>query len=167
MTTCPHCYNTLKNEYAQLGFNSEVIHHTEFLQKSLVDGRLKLNLPLAKKLTYHDPCYLGRYNGIFSEPRQILRSIPSLQLKEMERSQIDSFCCGAGGGWMWMDEKIGKRINLQRIEDVIATDPEWLATACPFCVTMFSDAVKDKGVEEKIKVLDIAEIVAQAIGDDQ
>jgi len=166
LTTCPHCYNTLKNEYAQLGFKAEVIHHTEFLQKSLAEGRLKLEQPMAKKLTYHDPCYLGRYSGIFSEPRQVLRAIPSLQLQEMKRSGIDSFCCGAGGGWMWMDEKIGKRINLQRIEDALATDPEGLATACPFCVTMFSDAVKDKGVEEKVKVWDIAEIVAQALSDD-
>jgi len=166
LTTCPHCYNTLKNEYAQLGFKAEVIHHTEFLQKSLAEGRLKLEQPMTKKLTYHDPCYLGRYSGIFSEPRQVLRAIPSLQLQEMKRSGIDSFCCGAGGGWMWMDEKIGKRINLQRIEDALATDPEGLATACPFCVTMFSDAVKDKGVEEKVKVWDIAEVVAQALSDD-
>ncbi|MFC2163865.1 heterodisulfide reductase-related iron-sulfur binding cluster [Acidobacteriota bacterium] len=167
LTTCPHCHNTLKNEYAQLGFNAEVIHHTEFLQRSLAEGQLKLKHPLAKTLTYHDPCYLGRYSGIFSEPRQILNSIPSLQLKEMERSKIDSFCCGAGGGWMWMDEKLGKRINIKRIEDVLAIDPEWLATACPFCVTMFSDAVKDKGVEEKVKVWDVAELVVKAIGDDQ
>jgi Fe-S oxidoreductase/nitrate reductase gamma subunit len=167
LTTCPHCHNTLKNEYAQLGYEAEVIHHTEFLQKYLVEGRLKLEHAQAKKLTYHDPCYLGRYSGIFSEPRQILKSIPSLQFKEMERSKIDSFCCGAGGGWMWMDEKIGKRINLQRMEDALATDPEWLATACPFCVTMFSDAVKDKGVEEKVQVWDVAEIVAKSLGDDQ
>jgi Fe-S oxidoreductase len=167
LTTCPHCYNTLKNEYAQLGFQAEVIHHTQYLQKNLAEGRLKLEHPQAKKLTYHDPCYLGRYSGIFSEPRQILKSVPSLQLHEMERSKIDSFCCGAGGGWMWMDEKIGKRINIQRIEDALAIDPEWLATACPFCVTMFSDAVKDKGVEEKVKVWDVAEIVAKALSDDQ
>lgn len=167
LTTCPHCYNTLKNEYAQLGFHAEVIHHTEYLQRKLNEGQLKLEQPLPKRITYHDPCYLGRYSGIFSEPRQLLNAVPSLRLKEMQRSRIDSFCCGAGGGWMWMDEKIGKRINIQRIEDVIATDPEWLATACPFCVTMFSDAVKDKGVEEKVKVWDIAEIIARSLDHDQ
>jgi len=167
LTTCPHCYNTLKNEYAQLGFKAEVVHHTEFLYKNIVEGRLKITRPLAQKITYHDPCYLGRYNGIFAEPRQVLTSIPSLELKEMQRSKIDSLCCGAGGGWMWMDEKIGKRINIQRLEDVLATDPEGLATACPFCVTMFSDAVKDKGVEENVRVWDIAEIVAQCIGDEE
>jgi Fe-S oxidoreductase/nitrate reductase gamma subunit len=167
LTTCPHCYNTLKNEYAQLGFKAEIIHHTEFLHKNIAEGRLKLTQPMAKRLTYHDPCYLGRYSGIFSEPRQVLKAIPSLKLVEMKRSKRDSFCCGAGGGWMWMDEKIGKRINIQRLEDALALDPEWLATACPFCVTMFSDAVKDKGVEEKVRVWDVAEIVAQGLSDDQ
>jgi Fe-S oxidoreductase len=126
-------------------------------------GQLKPGKALEKKLTYHDPCYLGRYSGVYEAPREVLKSIPSLHLNEMERSKIDSFCCGAGGGWMWMDEKIGKRINMQRLEDALTTEPEGIATACPFCVTMFSDAVKDKEMEEQVKVWDIAELVEQAI----
>ncbi len=163
LTTCPHCYNTLKNEYAQLGFSCEVIHHAVFLADRLKDGRLKINQALPKKLTYHDPCYLGRYSGIYEAPRQVLKAIPSLSLEEMKRSRKKSFCCGAGGGWMWMDEKIGKRINIQRLEDALATDPEWIATACPFCVTMFDDAIKSKDKEESLKIWDIAELVDQAL----
>lgn len=163
LTTCPHCYNTLQNEYPQLGFNCKVVHHAEFLQENIQNGRLKLEHSLAKRTTYHDPCYLGRYNGIYNPPRDTLRSIPSLDLREMKRSRIDSLCCGAGGGWMWMDEKIGKRINIQRLEDALATDPEWITTACPFCVTMFDDAIKDKNMEEELKIWDLAELVEQAL----
>jgi len=163
LTTCPHCFNTLKNEYPQLGFNCEIIHHAQFLQENLRNGRLKLEHVLTKRITYHDPCYLGRYSGLFEPPREVLRSILSLDIREMKRSRADSFCCGGGGGWMWMDEKIGKRINIQRLEDALATDPEWIATACPFCVTLFEDAVKNKNMEETIKVWDIAELVEQAL----
>ncbi|MGB2763441.1 MAG: heterodisulfide reductase-related iron-sulfur binding cluster [Candidatus Aminicenantaceae bacterium] len=163
LTTCPHCYNTLQNEYPQLGFNCKVVHHAEFLQENIQNGRLKLEHSLAKRTTYHDPCYLGRYSGIYNPPREILQSIPSLDLREMRRSRIDSMCCGAGGGWMWMDEKIGKRINIQRLEDALATDPEWITTACPFCVTMFDDAIKDKNMEEDLKIWDLAELVEQAL----
>jgi len=163
LTTCPHCYNTLQNEYPQLGFNCKVVHHAEFLQENIQNGRLKLEHSLAKRTTYHDPCYLGRYSGIYKPPREILQSIPSLDLREMRRSGIDSLCCGAGGGWMWMDEKIGKRINIQRLEDALATDPEWITTACPFCVTMFDDAIKDKNMEEDLKIWDLAELIEQAL----
>lgn len=167
LTTCPHCYNTLKNEYPQLGFSCETIHHAQFLQEHIRSGRLKLDHALAKKLTYHDPCYLGRYSGLYEPPREVLQSIPSLDIREMKRSRADSFCCGGGGGWMWMDEKIGKRVNAQRLEDALAADPEWIATACPFCVTMFEDAVKDKNMEEALKVWDIAEVVEKAIFGDE
>lgn len=163
LTTCPHCYNTLKNEYPQMGFSCEVIHHAVFLADRIKAGRLKLEQALAKKITYHDPCYLGRYSGIYEAPRKVLKAIPSLDIKEMGRSKQKSFCCGAGGGWMWMDEKIGKRINVQRLEDALATDPEWIATACPFCVTMFDDAIKSKEREETLRVWDIAELVEQAL----
>jgi len=163
LTTCPHCYNTLKNEYPQLGFSCEVVHHSVFIQENIRNGRLKLNHALAKKLTFHDPCYLGRYSGIYEPPREVLTSIPALDLREMKRSRIDSLCCGAGGGWMWMDEKIGKRINIQRLEDALTTNPEWIATACPFCVTMFDDAIKDKNMEKDLKIWDIAELVEQAM----
>jgi Fe-S oxidoreductase/nitrate reductase gamma subunit len=163
LTTCPHCYNTLKNEYPQLGFSCELIHHAQFLEENIRSGRLKLEHGLAKKLTYHDPCYLGRYSGLYQPPRDVLRSIPSLNIREMRRSRADSLCCGGGGGWMWMDEKIGKRMNAQRLEDALAVKADWIATACPFCVTMFEDAVKDKGMEQALKVWDIAEIVEKAI----
>jgi Fe-S oxidoreductase/nitrate reductase gamma subunit len=163
LTTCPHCYNTLKYEYPQMGFSCEVFHHTEFLARQIGSGHLKLDRAIPKKLTYHDPCYLGRYSGIYEAPRQVLSAIPSLDIREMERSGKKSFCCGAGGGWMWMDEKIGKRINIQRLEDALTTDPEWISTACPFCVTMFDDAIKSKDKEEDVKIWDIAEIVEQAL----
>jgi len=167
ITTCPHCFNTLKNEYPQLGFQAEVKHHATFLEDQIQKGALTLNSPLNKKLTYHDPCYLGRYSGIYESPRDVLRSIPSLQLQEMQRSKKDSLCCGAGGGWMWMDEKIGKRINIQRLEDALETHPEWIATACPFCVTMFDDAIKNTDRENELKIWDIAELVALSLFVDQ
>ncbi len=163
LTSCPHCYNTLKVEYPQLGYNCDVIHHTEFLQEAIKSKRLQFDHPLDKRLTYHDPCYLGRYSGIYEPPREVLKSMDSLDLREMRHSRIDSLCCGAGGGWMWMDEKIGKRINIHRLEDALTTNPEWIATACPFCVTMFDDAIKDKGMEDNLKIWDIAEVVEQAL----
>jgi Fe-S oxidoreductase len=126
-------------------------------------GQLKLDLPIAKKTTYHDPCYLGRYNNIYSAPREVLHAIPSLDIQEMKRSGKESFCCGAGGGWMWMDEKIGKRINIQRLEDALATDPDGITTSCPFCVAMFDDAIKSKDKEESLQIWDIAEIVEQSL----
>ncbi len=163
LTTCPHCFNTLKTEYPQLGFSCEVMHHAVFLQQAIQNGNLKFDHALGKRLTYHDPCYLGRYSGIYEPPREVLKSIPSLHLREMEHSRADSLCCGAGGGWMWMDEKIGKRINIHRLEDALTAEPEWIATACPFCVTMFDDAIKDKNREDSLKIWDIAEIVEQAL----
>jgi Fe-S oxidoreductase/nitrate reductase gamma subunit len=165
LTTCPHCFSTLKNEYPQLGFSSEVIHHTTFLWESLIKGQLKLKDNLAKTITYHDPCYLGRYSDIYQPPRDILRSLPSLVVREMKRSRADSLCCGAGGGWMWMDEKIGKRINIERLEDALASNCQGVATACPFCVTMFNDAIKDKGLENDYQIWDIAELIADSIGE--
>jgi Fe-S oxidoreductase len=144
-----------------------VIHHAEFLAELLRAGRLKLDRGIPKKLTYHDPCYLGRYNGIYEAPREVLQAVPSLDFREMERSRKRSFCCGAGGGWMWMDEKIGKRINIQRLEDAISKEPDWISTACPFCVTMFDDAIKSKDKEESLKIWDLAEIVEQALATDK
>ena len=163
LTTCPHCYNTLKNEYPQLGFSCEVVHHADFLKENIRNKRLKLDHALAKKTTYHDPCYLGRYSGIYKSPRQVLNSIPALDIREMKRSGIDSLCCGGGGGWMWMEETIGTRINIRRLDDALTVDPEWIATACPFCITMFDDAVKNKNMEEKLKIWDIAELVELSI----
>jgi len=167
LTTCPHCYNTIKNEYPQMGFSCDVKHHAEFLSELIGSGHLKPDRAIPKKLTYHDPCYLGRYNEIYKAPREVLHAIPSLDIREMKRSGKESFCCGAGGGWMWMDEKIGKRINIQRLEDALAIDPDWITTACPFCVTMFDDAIKSKEKEESLQIWDIAEIVEQALAIDK
>jgi Fe-S oxidoreductase/nitrate reductase gamma subunit len=163
LTTCPHCYNTLKNEYPQLGFSSEVIHHTAFLWDFLKKGQLELARCQVDTITYHDPCYLGRYSDIFEPPRDILRSFPSLDFREMKRNRADSLCCGAGGGWMWMDEKIGKRINIERLEDALASGCQGVATACPFCVTMFNDAIKDKELENDFRIWDIAELIADSL----
>jgi Fe-S oxidoreductase/nitrate reductase gamma subunit len=165
LTTCPHCYNMLKNEYSQLGFSREVVHHTTFLWESLKKGQLNLKESQARTITYHDPCYLGRYSDIYEPPRHLLRSIPSLDVQEMKRSRGDSLCCGAGGGWMWMDEKIGRRINIERLEDALEIHCQGVATACPFCVTMFNDAIKDKEMENDFKIWDIAEIIAESISD--
>lgn len=163
LTTCPHCTNTLKNEYPQLGYNAEVIHHAEFLQEQIQAGHLKFDNKVAQRLTFHDPCYLGRYSDMYDPPRRVLQAIPALEIREMKRSRNKSLCCGAGGGWMWMDEKIGKRINIQRLEDALATEADWIATACPFCVTMFDDAIKSKDMEGSLKIWDIAEIVEQSL----
>ncbi len=163
LTTCPHCFNTLKNEYPQLGFSSEVFHHTTFLWDYIQKGQLKLSGSEARTITYHDPCYLGRYSDIFEPPRDILKSLPSTEVREMKRNRADSLCCGAGGGWMWMDEKIGKRINIERLEDALACHCQGVATACPFCVTMFNDAIKDKELENDFRVWDIAELIANSI----
>ncbi|MCK4943173.1 MAG: (Fe-S)-binding protein, partial [Candidatus Aminicenantes bacterium] len=125
--------------------------------------RISLAHPVDKKITYHDPCYLGRYSNIYESPRQVLRSARSLELVEMDRSRRDSLCCGAGGSWMWMDEKTGERINHFRLKDVLAKSPDGVATACPFCVLMFTDAVKDNELDDRLKVWDIAEIVEMGL----
>jgi Fe-S oxidoreductase len=128
-------------------------------------GHLQLRESQAKSITYHDPCYLGRYNDIFEPPRDILQFMLHMDMREMKRSKSDSLCCGAGGGWMWMDEKIGKRINIERLEDALECGCEGVATACPFCVTMFNDAIKDKEVENNFRVWDIAELIADSIAE--
>lgn len=165
LTSCPHCFNTFKNEYPQLGFSIEVLHHTTFLWESLQRGQLKLKESQNKAITYHDPCYLGRYSEIFDPPRKILQSIPKVDVREMKRNKADSLCCGAGGGWMWMDEKIGKRINMERLEDALASNCDGVATACPFCVTMFYDAIKDKELGNEFHIWDIAELIADSIAE--
>lgn len=163
LTMCPHCFNTLKNEYPQFGGNYKVMHYTQFLAESLRQGRLKLNKPIEKILTYHDSCYLGRANEVYEEPRQILKSIPGLKLVEMERNHIFSFCCGAGGGRMWMEEKLGTRINQMRTDQALRTGASLVATACPYCLTMIGDGLKEKELEEKMAAYDITELIVQAL----
>jgi len=163
LTTCPHCYNTLKNEYPQLGADFKVYHYSQFLFNLIEKGALRPERGTEQLVTYHDPCYLGRFNKSFAEPRGILAAIPGIRLKEMKRHKDMSFCCGGGGGQMWMEETLGTRIYLLRTEEALKTGAQGIATACPYCLTMLSDGVKDKGVEERVKVRDIAEFLAEAL----
>ncbi len=163
ITGCPHCYNTLKNEYPALGGNYEVIHHTEFIQQLISNGLIKIEGGSfkGKKVTFHDPCYLGRANDVYEAPRQILIDLDS-QLVEMQRNRADGLCCGAGGAQMFKEaEKGNKEVNVERTEQALATNPNIIAVGCPFCNTMITDGVKHFNKEESVKVLDVAELIAQ------
>lgn len=162
ITQCPHCFNLLKNEYPQFGGDFEVVHHTEFLNELLTSGKLKLKPGQRKSVTYHDSCYLGRYNQIYDQPRELLKAV-GLELKEMSHTGEKSFCCGAGGGRMWLEENEGSRINEMRTDEAIAVKPDYVGTACPFCLTMINDGIASRGVGEQIKALDIAEILEQSL----
>lgn len=164
VTVCPHGFNILKNEYPQFGGKFEVIHHSQFIIRLLQEGKIQLKSGLDKKITYHDPCYLGRYNDIYQPPRDIIKAIPQVNLVEMEHHGDDSFCCGGGGGRFWIEETKGTRISEVRIEHVKETGAEIVATACPYCVQMLEDAIGSKGMGETLKDLDIAEIVAISMG---
>ena len=163
VTTCPHGYNIIKNEYPQLGGDFEVYHHTDYIARLIAEGKLKLVNPVNQSITYHDSCYLGRYNGLYQEPRKVIQSISGAKLVEMDRNCERSFCCGAGGGRMWMEEHQGKRINHLRFEDAVKTKAPMIGTACPFCLTMLDDATKDKEMEESIKVKDVTELIEEAL----
>ncbi len=163
VTGCPHCYHMLKNEYPQFGGDFEVNHHTEFIAKMLQEGKVKVLKSARGRVTYHDACYLGRYNNIFEYPRQILSGLPDVTLVEMKRNLERSFCCGAGGGHLWLEEqKKGERINVMRTEQAMETRAQIIATACPYCLQMFEDGIKAKAAEETLKTRDIAELVAEA-----
>ncbi|MFC2022378.1 heterodisulfide reductase-related iron-sulfur binding cluster [Chloroflexota bacterium] len=164
LTTCPHCYNSLKNEYPQFGGNFEVIHHTQFIIDLFRNGKLKLGgLDGNKMVAYHDSCYLGRYNDIYQAPRDILKAISGISRIELARCGANSFCCGGGGGHMWMEEDPDKRVNVKRTEQIIEAKADLVATACPYCLTMFEDGLKTKGVEESIKAMDLSELVVEAL----
>ncbi len=161
LTNCPHCFNTLKNEFPQFGGNYEVVHATEFVRELIEQGRVTLGDSGEKKtVTYHDSCYLGRYNDIFDAPRQILQSMPGVKLKEMDRSRKFGMCCGAGGGRMWMEEDTDKRVNLKRVDQALETKPDAVAVACPFCMTMIDDGLKAKRPDGDVEALDVMEMVA-------
>jgi Fe-S oxidoreductase len=164
ITACPHCFNTIKHEYPQLGGNYEVVHHTVFIDELIADGKLTLPKDFdQRKMTYHDPCYIGRYNDVYDEPRRVLTVINSNGATEMRRNRNKSFCCGGGGGRAWMEEKIGKRVNQARVNEALETNAEVLAAACPFCITMFEDGVKGVEAEEKMQIEDISEIIAREL----
>jgi heterodisulfide reductase subunit D len=166
VTTCPHCFNTLKNEYPELGGHYEVIHHTTLLQQLIDEGKIKLKEGgsfKGKKITYHDSCYLGRSNHIYEAPRKVLEALDA-ELVEMKRCRSNGLCCGAGGSQMFKEDEPGnKRINIERTEEALATDAKVIAAACPFCNTMMTDGVKNKEKEAEVKVLDIAEILITEI----
>lgn len=162
VTGCPHCYNILKNEYPQFGGKYEVIHHTELIRNLLAEGKLKLNNKVHfGKVTYHDSCYLGRYNKIYDAPRDLLKMFNQSQLVEMKRNKDKGFCCGAGGGRMFLEEIEGKRINEDRTKEALNTGAEVIASACPFCMTMISDGLKSLDESEKVQLKDVAEIIAE------
>ena len=163
VTACPHCYNTLKWEYPQFGAEFEVIHHTQLIADLLKQGRIRLSRGMKETIAYHDSCYLGRYNDIYDEPRRIIKAIPGAKVVELERSRRKAFCCGAGGGRLWMEENIGTRINEMRTQHVINAGASIVATACPYCMQMFEDGIKTKRVEEQIKAIDIAELVSSLL----
>lgn len=166
VVSCPHGYNTLKNEYPEFGGEFEVVHHSQFIAELIKQGRLRLKNGIAQKITYHDACYLGRHNDVYNEPRQVVAAIPGAQFNEMERHRSRSFCCGAGGGHMWMEENVGTRISEMRTDQALATKASVIATACPFCLQMFEDAIKAKEASDSLKAMDIAELVAGAIEGD-
>ncbi|WP_019121041.1 (Fe-S)-binding protein [Brevibacillus massiliensis] len=164
IVTCdPHAFNTFKNEYPEFGLKAEVYHHSELLEQWLKEGRLSPSKEVKERITYHDSCYLGRYNEIYDKPRQILAAIPGVEIVEMKRSGCDSMCCGAGGGMMWMEETEGTRVNVARTEQALEVGPTQIASACPYCLTMMNDGIKMKEKENEVKARDIAEILADAI----
>ena len=164
VTACPHCFNTLKNEYPALGGNYEVIHHSEYLQQLINDGKVKIEgggTFKGKKITFHDSCYLGRANDIYEAPRAVLEAL-DIELVEMKRCKTKGLCCGAGGGQMFKEPEKGKKdINIERIEEALATGADTIAVGCPFCMVMMTDGVKNKEKEESVKVYDLAELIEQ------
>ncbi|PHF94151.1 heterodisulfide reductase-related iron-sulfur binding cluster [Bacillus wiedmannii] len=163
VTIDPHAYNTFKNEYPDFGLQAEVYHHTELLAQWVKEGRLKPVHAIKETVTYHDSCYLGRYNEVYEAPRDILKAIPGVNLVEMARNRETGMCCGAGGGLMWMEETAGSRINVARTEQALAVQPSIIGTGCPYCLTMISDGTKAKEVEEKVQTLDVTEILERSV----
>lgn len=162
LVTCPHCLQSLGKEYKQFGGDYEVIHHSRFLQKLIAERKIELKKAQPHTVSFHDPCYLGRYQDDYEAPRALIDAVPGVQRVEMENNRSRSFCCGAGGGRMWMEEKEGKRINLERTDQALAVSPDIIGTGCPFCMTMLTDGVKDRDQAERVRVKDIAEIVLEA-----
>ncbi|WP_445515567.1 (Fe-S)-binding protein [Streptomyces sp. NEAU-174] len=167
VATCPHCFNTIANEYPQLGGEFEVIHHTQLLQHLIDEGKLIPVTPVEGLITYHDPCYLGRHNKVYTPPREIIAKVPGLRNEEMHRHKERGFCCGAGGARMWMEERIGKRINNERVDEALSLNPDIVSTACPFCLVMLTDSVNGKKndgvVKEELQVVDVAQLLLDSV----
>jgi Fe-S oxidoreductase len=166
VASCPHCFNTISREYPQLGGNYEVIHHTQLLASLVADGKIRPATEIKEKITYHDPCFLGRHNKVFTPPREIIDAVPGTTAEEMHRCKNRGFCCGAGGARMWMEERIGKRINTERIDEALALNPDTISTACPYCMVMLGDAVaakKSSGeAKETLEVIDVAQLLVRS-----
>jgi Fe-S oxidoreductase len=160
IVNCPHCFNTIKNEFPQFGGRYEVIHAAELVAQLIGQGRLQVPPEFKKKTVYHDSCYYGRFNEIYDEPRAVLARTGA-EVREMHRHKQFGMCCGAGGGRMWIEEDPDKRVNLLRTAQALETDPEVIAVSCPFCMTMLSDGIKAKELEDKVQTLDVMEIVAK------
>ncbi len=167
VASCPHCFNTIANEYPQLGGDYEVVHHTQLLATLVDEGRLVPVTPVDAKVTYHDPCYLGRHNEVYTPPREVLATIEGLRSEEMHRCKERGFCCGAGGARMWMEEKIGRQINVERVDEALAVEPDVVSTACPYCMVMLGDAVTAKKLtgeaKEHVQVLDVAQLLQKSL----
>ena len=167
VASCPHCFNTIAREYPQLGGHYEVIHHTQLLARLVEQGKLTPTERIDEKLTYHDPCFLGRHNRVFTPPREILEAVPGIRAEEMHRCKERGFCCGAGGARMWMEERIGKRINIERIEEALALSPDTISTSCPYCLVMLGDAVAAKKAngeaKDTLEVVDVAQLLARSV----
>jgi len=165
VTACPHCFNTLKNEYPALGGNYEVVHHTQYINTLLQEGRLSVQGGAfqGKKVTYHDSCYLGRVNGVYAVPRDLLQQL-DIELVEMKRCKTNGLCCGAGGAQMFKEDEPGdKRINTERVDEALDTGSEIIAANCPFCITMLSDGINEKEKSESVSVYDLSELILQSI----
>ena len=163
LTQCPHCFNTLLNEYPDFGGTFEVMHHAQFIAQLLREGRLTLTRPIAQTITYHDSCYLGRHNGVYEAPREVLQRVPGVHLVEMEHHRERGLCCGAGGGHAWMDEQSPRKVNFMRTEEAVRANAEVIGSACPFCLQMFEDGIRGVHAEESLAVQDLVEIVAKAL----
>jgi Fe-S oxidoreductase len=173
VTTCPHCFNSLKNEYPDFGLKVEVVHHSDYLLGLLAEGKLSPQNPVSGRVVYHDSCYLGRYNGVYDAPREILKRIPGVELVEPEYwTKQRGLCCGAGGAQMWMEEQNKDRVNVKRTLQLIdalgppagagEAEGKTIASACPFCMTMLTDGIKSKSLEDRVKQLDVAELLERA-----
>ena len=168
VTACPHCFNSLKNEYPDFGAKLEVVHHTDFLLGLLAERKLVAKNAAVGRVVYHDSCYLGRYNGVYESPREILKAIPGVELVEPEYwSKQRGLCCGAGGAQMWMEEQNTNRVNIKRTLQLVDTGASLIASACPFCMTMLSDGLKSQNLEEKIQQFDVAELLERACAEEE